>query len=129
MRISDWSSDVCSSDLLGLIASTAVFLVVPYAFNYDLTVVSLASLVFLARAAEWHGFWTRLAMQLVLSAGLILPLVLPILGKQHIVIGPAVLALILGAQLWLAIDRDRAPRFGLLKAFLDRKSTRLNSSH
>src|SRR3546814_10081975 len=40
---------------LGLIASKAVFLVVPYAFNYDMTVVSLAALVFLARASDWDG--------------------------------------------------------------------------
>lgn len=88
---------------LGLIASTAVFLVVPYAFNYDLTVVSLAALIGMARASQWPGFWVRLGLQLVFSAGMTLPLTIPVLGKDGIVIGPAVLSLMIGAQLLLAI--------------------------
>lgn len=88
---------------LGLIASTAVFLVVPYAFNYDMTVVSLAALVFLARASEWEGFWTRLGLQTVLAIGFVLPLALPWLGQQDVVIGPVVLALMLGGQLMIAV--------------------------
>lgn len=87
---------------LGLIASTAVFLVVPYAFNYDLTIVSLAALVFLARTADWQGFWIKTGCQVILSLGLILPLILPVLGKEHIVIGPIVLALMLGIELLIA---------------------------
>ncbi len=95
---------------LGLIASTAVFLVVPYAFNYDLTVVSLAGLIGLARLADWPRIWERLLMQLVMSAGMVLPLVLPTLGKEHIVVGPIVLSLMIGAQLWMACRQPRGLR-------------------
>lgn len=94
---------------LGLIASTAVFLVVPYAFNYDLTAVSLAALVYLARLVTFPRTWERPALQLVFSLGLILPLALPWLGKRDIVIGPAVLALMIGGQLWIAAGRTRFP--------------------
>ena len=94
---------------IGLIASTAVFLVVPYAFNYDMTVVSLAALIYLARLASFPPCWERFAMQLVFSTGMVLPLVLPWLGKQHFVIGPAVLALMIGGQLWIAMGRTRFP--------------------
>src|SRR3546814_15366115 len=69
---------------LGLIASTAVFLVVPYAFHYDMTVVSLAALVFLARASEWDGFWTRLGLQKVLATGFLLPPALPLPGQPAV---------------------------------------------
>jgi hypothetical protein len=106
--IEAWRRRVDTMDL-GLIASTAVFLVVPYAFNYDLTVMSLAALVCLARSSEWRGFWTRLGMQLVLSVNMILPLILPRLGKEHIVIGPIALALMLGVQLVLAVFPSSFP--------------------
>src|SRR3546814_1669933 len=66
-----------------------------------MTVVSLAALVFLARASEWDGFWTRLGLQTVLATGFVLPLALPWLGQQDVVIGPVVLALMLGGQLLL----------------------------
>src|SRR3546814_11099039 len=71
-----------------------------------MTVVSLAALVFLARASEWDGFWTRLGLQTVLATGFVLPLALPWLGPQDVVVGPVVLALMLGGPL-LLVDRDR----------------------
>src|SRR3546814_4767469 len=72
-----------------------------------MTVVSLAALVFLARASEWDGFWTRLGLQTVLATGFVLPLALPWLGQQDVVIGPVVLALMLGGQL-LLVARPRS---------------------
>src|SRR3546814_3161734 len=45
MRISDWSSDVCSSDLRAAILLAAAPLAVPYAFNYDLTTVTAAAML------------------------------------------------------------------------------------
>jgi len=101
---------------LGLIATTAVFLVVPYAFNYDLTVVSLAALICLARVADWHRLWEKLAMKAVFALGMLLPLLLPILGKQHIVIGPVVLATMLWGQLALASGYAISVRRGGLAA-------------
>src|SRR3546814_186086 len=82
---------VATTDL-GLIASTAVFLVLPYAFNYDMTIVSLAVLVFAARQDHRYSTTERW----IFAISFLLPLLLAP-GQHYIVFGP----LVLSALLWV----------------------------
>ncbi len=87
---------------LGLIASTAIFLILPYAFNYDMTVVSLAIAITVARAGLSLGAVSRV----LLGLGYLLPLLLSP-GQHAILFAPLVLAGVLWIQLRTASD-DRA---------------------
>jgi alpha-1,2-mannosyltransferase len=92
---------------MGLITSSAIFLVLPYAFIYDMTVYSLAALVFAARAT---GPAAR-TQRLVLAIAFILPLVQMSLTDADIWIAPLVLVAAFLVQVRIATatvvtDRD-----------------------
>src|SRR3546814_2317957 len=107
MRISDWSSDVCSSDLLARLLTPEQFGIVAYATVFvelSRTLVQGGIPDALIQRSEWDdslastAFWTNLAI-----GGLLCALLIAVAGP------------LAGA----AYDS----RFG------DRKGTRLNSSH
>ena len=93
----------------GLMAATAIFLVLPYAFNYDMTVVSAGVVFFAARA----GYNYSLADRTALIAGFMLPLLLGP-GRTYMILGPLILVALLLAQLKIATATARlnAPRGG-----------------
>lgn len=78
-----------------LAAATATFLVLPYAFNYDLTVVGIAALIALHRASSDSPPLNRYAPLLAF----LLPLLVISLNQAGIPAGPVVLALFLSVQL------------------------------
>src|SRR3546814_394236 len=82
----------------GLIAASAVFLALPYAFNYDMTVVSAAALLFAARQDYSYSTMEKLA----LTAGFLLPLLLGP-GRTYMAMGPAIMVLLLLVQLKIAV--------------------------
>ena len=89
---------------LGLIAGTAIFLVLPYAFIYDMTGQSLAALIFAKRANGPYAATDRL----ILSFAFILPLVQMNLAASGIAVAPLVLlaALLVQARIALAAPRQ-----------------------
>src|SRR3546814_6477384 len=106
MRISDWSSDVCSSDLFGL----------------ALRMVVLAFLLFAPLAAAWMMLAESTAYLFAGSGGLGAALAwVPAIAVYAVLFG-----LMLGALPALCIEYFLCRRF-LRQA--ERKSTRLNSSH
>ena len=92
----------------GLATATASFLVLPYAFNYDMTVVGVAALLALHGAAERPGF-VRIGALLAF----LLPLLVVNLNNAGLPAGPAVLTLLLAAQLRQGREGTR-PRSGAL---------------
>lgn len=84
----------------GLAGGVATFLVLPYAFNYDMTVPGLAALLMLARLRREPG--TGPAFVLLLA--FLLPLIVQTFGLLHL---PAP-ALILAALLALMLRQARA---------------------
>lgn len=97
----------------GLAGAVATFLVLPYAFNYDMTVPGLAALLMLARLRrEPEG-----GASFVLLMAFLLPLTVQTFGLLHL---PAP-ALILGALLALmlrqsSLDEERALKPGTVTA-------------
>lgn len=77
---------------LGLLVATATFLVLPYAFNYDLTVVMIAALVTLCRAGSTSR-QRRLA-----TYGFLAPQFGMVMAGFHLPIMPAMLAGLAAAQ-------------------------------
>src|SRR3546814_9275764 len=104
MRISDWSSDVCSSDLLGLVRYVAGLHDRLAAIGFDLFGDRLACL---GLAAGNHQFRAML--------------------RQTQRNGAADAAAGAGDDSHLALQIEQIVHPGFL-VFLDRKSTRLNSS-
>jgi hypothetical protein len=96
----------------GLAAATATFLVLPYAFNYDLTVVGVAALIALHRAPADAPPLARYAPLLAF----LLPVLLVGLNQAGIPAGPLVLALFLGVQLSASRARAAAPSASLQPA-------------
>src|SRR3546814_12136741 len=94
MRISDWSSDVCSSDLNTLMRFVSRSVVVGF-------VNALAILIFLAQLPELIGMpWTVYA---VCAAGLAIIYLLPLATK--IVPSPLVAIVVLTiACVWMGLD-------------------------
>jgi hypothetical protein len=85
----------------GLAGGVATFLVLPYAFNYDMTVPGLAALLMLARLrGDPEG-----RSSFVLLLAFLLPLIVQTFGLLHL---PAP-ALILAALLALMLREGRAP--------------------
>lgn len=80
---------------LGLAGAVATFLVLPYGFNYDLTVVGLAAALAMHRAAR-DGRWLATTVG---AAALVLPACLIALNKAGWWLAPAVLALFLALLL------------------------------
>ena len=83
----------------GLAGGVATFLVLPYAFNYDMTVAGLAALLMLARLRREP----ESGSSFVLLLAFLLPLIVQTLGLLHL---PAP-ALILAALLALMLRRHR----------------------
>ncbi len=98
---------VAATDL-GLIAGTAIFLTLPYAFIYDMTVQSLAALIFASRADGPESRRDRF----ILAIAFVLPLVQMNLAAAHIGIAPIILlaALLVQARIALRVRRDREDR-------------------
>src|SRR3546814_10274979 len=113
MRISDWSSDVCSSDLLAvfrnrtwLVSTLSLGLMFGLFFgNIVLTPLWLQQMM--GYTATWAGFATA-------PMGILAVLTAPIVGRLMSKIDPRLI--VTYGMVVLAIS-------------LDRKSTRLNSSH
>lgn len=76
------------SERAGLAAATATFLVLPYAFAYDMTVAGLAGLILLQESLDDRRAW------LVLAAALaaFLPMAVMWLNPAHLPIAPLLLA-------------------------------------
>ena len=77
----------------GLIAGSAVFLVLPYAFIYDMTVHGLAMLVFAARLRP-----DQRVERIVLAIAFLVPVLQMPLGAARLPLAPIILA----AALWIA---------------------------
>lgn len=78
----------------GLATAVATVLVVPYSFNYDLTVVGVLSLLLFRTASP-----ERVAHRALAAVALLLPLLLPYAGAMGLPFGPVILALLLGQTL------------------------------
>lgn len=88
----------------GLAAAVATFLILPYAFSYDMTVVGLASLIVMARASRALRFWPALAASIIF----LLPAAITYMNKGGFWISP----LLLGAFLFQLIHgTERAQRW------------------
>ena len=77
--------------LAGLATATATFLVLPYAFNYDMTIVGVAAVILLHRASKDESV-TRIAAALAL----LLPAIVVFTSELAVPIGPILLILLLG---------------------------------
>src|SRR3546814_2464973 len=114
MRISDWSSDVCSSDLRVYVCMLAIVLPAPFAAimfavdNFALYCV-LSAIVYLL-----NSLW--LGSAITAYQDFVLPRMRGTIGATYL-LGATMLGLALG------------PYFVGKVATVDRKSTRLNSSH
>src|SRR3546814_4368694 len=117
MRISDWSSDVCSSDLAAASAAAARLGVGEMAFLTDDEKRRLRQRIEAAERQTRGELVTVIARQS--DAYLFIPLLWASLVALSI---PPVVVL---ADLWI----DLATVSTIQLATLDRKSTRLNSSH
>src|SRR3546814_3145469 len=102
MRISDWSSDVCSSDLLARLER-----------GESPSAAELAS-------APQLDFWYLTERGLVLALGGI------VTGHPNLADGAHVRT---SALLWIADDKSIARTISRFYRLGERKSTRLNSSH
>ena len=86
------------SEAAGLAAATATFLVLPYAFTYDMTVAGLAALLVFQRDRGQGSFPYRVGMGLAF----LLPMIALFLNMVHAPIAPPVLAFQLLVLLGLA---------------------------
>src|SRR3546814_7295987 len=87
MRTSDWSADVCSSDLFAILA-VGTFLASPYSFNYDMTTVSLAVALLVMRGLR-EGFLP--GERVALSSAWLLPAAIQWLNANQLPVGSLVL--------------------------------------
>lgn len=99
-----WRFQPADAHRAGLSAAVATFLILPYAFNYDMTVVGLAALIVLAAASKD----VHVIAALFASTIFLLPTFLISLNKTGIWIAPLLLAAFLFQLLWRA---ERAPRW------------------
>ena len=89
----------------GLAAATATFLVLPYAFNYDLTVVGLGALIALHRADRP----AEVAHRFGLTVAFLLPLLVVPMNMLGIPVAPPALIALLGLLLRRAHAADGEP--------------------
>jgi len=91
---------------LAFISATATFLILPYAFNYDMTVVSLGFALMLFR--HWEGLpaWQRAA----LIGGYLSPQITFLIRVFEVPLAPAVLLIGLYAQLRLCAPETQRER-------------------
>jgi hypothetical protein len=87
------------SERAGLAAATATFLVLPYAFAYDMTVAGLAGLILLKESLDDRRAWFVLAAALAAF----LPMAVMWLNPAHVPIAPLLLAF----QLYVLIGWSR----------------------
>src|SRR3546814_2315284 len=114
MRISDWSSDVCSSDLRGGFAITAC---------NDTMYHYLGAQPSLRKPSPMCLPSSRARLFDVMGVGLSFACLI------HCLVLPLVLLLAPALSAWLALPEAFHAAILLLAAPDDRKSTRLNSSH
>ena len=89
----------------GLAAACATFLVLPYAFTYDMTAVSIASLILLQRARPDSG-WALSPIAAVLA--FIVPVATVAMNQKGIPLAPLMIAYMLAALLAPAQVREPA---------------------
>ena len=80
--------------LAGLATATATFLVLPYAFNYDMTIVGIAAVILLHRAPKDEP-----VTRIVAALALLLPAFVVFISGLTVPIGPILLMLLLGGLL------------------------------
>lgn len=80
--------------LAGLAAATATFLVLPYAFNYDMTIIGLAAVSLLHSAPK-----DAYAERIMAALALLLPAAVVFSNQAGLPIAPPVLLLLLGSLL------------------------------
>src|SRR3546814_5532878 len=120
MRISDWSSDVCSSDLRFLIRVGLPLRGISAIFSLAIRRSSWLRLSSLAVALSFAYFGAYFLASLRRRSFLLIALFLAI----------GVFLCFSGFGFMLATRRGRnAAAMGMIRACRDRKSTRLNSSH
>ena len=90
----------------GLAAAVATFLILPYAFNYDMTVVGLASLIVLTEASHAVRIWAALMASFIF----LLPAVIIDMNRAGFWIAPLLLAAFLFQILY---DVKRAPQWNI----------------
>lgn len=100
-----WVYQPADAHRAGLAAAAATFLILPYAFNYDMTVVSLAALILLTEASRREKIWPAL----IASVIFLLPAVIIYMNKAGFWISPLLIAAFLFQLLYKA---ERAPRWG-----------------
>src|SRR3546814_4095270 len=127
MRISDWSSDVCSSDLGSRAAAVGLPGREATVFERPHTEANYITREMAFQVARSHARWLRLgASALVLGGPLLAWLLLAAgIGSPVFALATAAVLLLAGAfvERWLFFAQARHV------VTLDRKSTRLNSSH
>lgn len=87
----------------GLAGACATFLVLPYAFNYDMTAVSIAALVMLRRAAP-DGGWAK--SPALAACAFLLPVAVMAMNQVVPFLAPIILAAMLAALLAPAPSQD-----------------------
>ncbi len=100
-----WRYQPADAHRSGLAAAVATFLILPYAFNYDMTIVGLAALIVLTKASRA----IRIFLALMAAAIFLLPAYLMPMNKAGVWIAPLLLAAFLLQLLWRV---ERAPRWG-----------------
>lgn len=91
----------------GLAGACATFLVLPYAFNYDMTAVSIAALVMLRRASPDSG-WTR--SPALAACAFLLPVAVMAMNQVVPFLAPMILAAMLAALLAPSSSQDAGDR-------------------
>jgi hypothetical protein len=104
-----WRYQPADPHRAGLAAAVATFLILPYAFNYDMTVVGLASLILLTEASRAIKVWRALLASLIF----LLPAVIIYMNKAGFWIAPVLIAAFLFQILH---DVERAPRWGRVRS-------------
>src|SRR3546814_1160342 len=118
MRISDWSSDVCSSDLPFVYSFPFLFGFVNYCTGIALALWTVAAWY---RWRELH--WAKRSGVFLAASSLIWVVHMAAWAVLVVAIGAIELANAIRSLGWRQIGRV------VVTVFLDRKSTRLNSSH
>lgn len=107
--IAMWHFQPADAHRAGLAAAVATFLILPYAFNYDMTVVGLASLVVLNQASRAEKIWHALMPTIIF----LLPAVIIYMNKAGFWIAPLLLAAFLH-QILHGIER--MPQWGQIRS-------------
>ncbi len=101
-----WRFQPADPHRAGLAAAAATFLILPYGFNYDMTVVGLASLIMLYRATRSFRIWPALMASVIF----LLASFITYMNKAGFWISPLLLGAFLFQLLW---GVERAQRWDL----------------